>query len=1163
MKAKINWLLALVIFCIAQYPLWVSAAAPILSLSDSGTGIDRIVTIESTGQFRLAFEAASNWGLSKWYDLVNDPLATTNLTDESQAYHGTVPNYAVESALFQQVFTTLDAKGHMFAAKHLQPNLPRSFTILENTASRITVENTYFPIIASSHIAGLQFTDRYTIYPDGRIFISHKTHVTENQNSFEWRNPTIGLNDPYFDPKLESGAAGVHDPITNIVTDTSKSWTTNQFAGLMYGGLGVETGGGSRWKIVSNTANSLQLGAWIGGNATLQSTSSYTISTTTTSGGWIRATDTQNPYTGTSKIAKYIFAYWNPSTPSPHTNWTKASIMIIPKSDNPYIGKQSTHEWTGYKRWFYVNYGVTLTAGQDITQEYMIQLGTQGSSVLPDLTIQAANPSSVSGSVLEAIANAYLADPLPPGGNLAPDTQNPTVPTGLTAVGASSTKINLSWTVSTDNIGVAGYRIYRDGTLIATQSGTTYSDTVLTAATTYSYTVQAYDFEGNTSAQSSAITAQPISIPSVTVSTKAYGILSYGSHDSDTMNWITNRFSWMIGGASAPGSGVKWTTYFDIYGPGSIAELLSMKEWAALNSVLYEDMLLHAKVDYTSAIPVAWSQMDKFDNFEGAKGVMRTVDELSYTDLTATAYSGLVTWQNTMYVGYEEPFDQINLVFSTAGSGITRAWEYWNGSTWAALTTSGTASGLTATGQVAFTPPSNWARKVINNSRNKYFVRCRITAATISPVTSSIKGDNWLRGANNLARGWDPTSSTIINTGELRYNPIPPAGSAAKFPYQARISYYGSNHFIANPADFQSIGGTSSRTWAKYSAYAINALVAAGGQTGVMCDDGERNVSSDGIASTSTDFVDKTSETWTVSSAAKYHDITVYSNALNAASVGINSQTKSDVLLGNFNLAEYYSEVTKTGSSGAIAYSSGATTMSYDDYLPARNPNGVVGIMIYNDSLSAPQNQPALAWDRSNRGPLVALSKHLIAKNDNTIMSYYTQGGYVYGNTDEVIMTDGSTWHQATQGVPPLADVKRWGTWFPAMGVDIGIPDTAGYNSGLRNLAWKVAGPPDNIGDVMPVYRRDYTKAIVLHRPASYSSTAAHYSNYSTLMDLGGTYYPLSADGTTGTAVTSISLRTGEGAILMKTPITGTPSVPIPPPVATQPATPRNLMLVK
>ena len=87
------------------------------------------------------------------------------------------------------------------------------------------------------------------------------------------------------------------------------------------------------------------------------------------------------------------------------------------------------------------------------------------------------------------------------------DTTPPSVPTGLGATAVSSSEINLSWTASTDNVGVAGYNVYRGGTQIATSGSTSYFDSGLTASSSYSYTVAAFDAAGNTSAQSSSASA--------------------------------------------------------------------------------------------------------------------------------------------------------------------------------------------------------------------------------------------------------------------------------------------------------------------------------------------------------------------------------------------------------------------------------------------------------------------------------------------------------------------------------------------------------------------------------------------------------------------------------------------------------------------------------
>lgn len=85
-----------------------------------------------------------------------------------------------------------------------------------------------------------------------------------------------------------------------------------------------------------------------------------------------------------------------------------------------------------------------------------------------------------------------------------PDTTPPSVPTGLSSPSKTVTSINLSWTASTDDVGVTGYKIYRNGTQVGTSATTTYSSTGLTPNTSYSFTVAAYDAIGNTSAQSAA-----------------------------------------------------------------------------------------------------------------------------------------------------------------------------------------------------------------------------------------------------------------------------------------------------------------------------------------------------------------------------------------------------------------------------------------------------------------------------------------------------------------------------------------------------------------------------------------------------------------------------------------------------------------------------------
>ena len=79
------------------------------------------------------------------------------------------------------------------------------------------------------------------------------------------------------------------------------------------------------------------------------------------------------------------------------------------------------------------------------------------------------------------------------------DTQPPTVPASPGAV-PGLLSVELSWQASTDNLGVTGYRISRDGQLVATVPGTGYTDNDLATETTYHYEVRAIDAAGNASA---------------------------------------------------------------------------------------------------------------------------------------------------------------------------------------------------------------------------------------------------------------------------------------------------------------------------------------------------------------------------------------------------------------------------------------------------------------------------------------------------------------------------------------------------------------------------------------------------------------------------------------------------------------------------------------
>jgi fibronectin type 3 domain-containing protein len=175
-----------------------------------------------------------------------------------------------------------------------------------------------------------------------------------------------------------------------------------------------------------------------------------------------------------------------------------------------------------------------------------------GSTTYHDATVVSGTTYTYTVDALDAAGNhSALSNPV----TVTPvsDTQPPSTPTGLTATAVNPTRVDLSWTASTDNIGVTGYTIYRNGTQLDVTGGATtnYSDTTASPATQYSYTVDAFDAAANHSAQSSppAVVTTP-SAPSNTALPTISGTAAAGQTlTADPGQWsgtapITYTFQW-------------------------------------------------------------------------------------------------------------------------------------------------------------------------------------------------------------------------------------------------------------------------------------------------------------------------------------------------------------------------------------------------------------------------------------------------------------------------------------------------------------------------------------------------------------------------------------------------------------------------------------------
>ncbi|WP_309887670.1 lamin tail domain-containing protein [Archangium sp.] len=127
----------------------------------------------------------------------------------------------------------------------------------------------------------------------------------------------------------------------------------------------------------------------------------------------------------------------------------------------------------------------------------------------------------------------------------APDTQAPTAPGSLVASVVSSTAIDLSWTASTDDVGVVHYNVYRSTnglaySLVGTSTTTGFADLGVPGGTTNTYRVTAVDKAGNESVASSVTATTPLAVIAVT---SPNGGESWAGGSTQSITWTSRDIS--------------------------------------------------------------------------------------------------------------------------------------------------------------------------------------------------------------------------------------------------------------------------------------------------------------------------------------------------------------------------------------------------------------------------------------------------------------------------------------------------------------------------------------------------------------------------------------------------------------------------------------------
>ena len=319
-----------------------------------------------------------------------------------------------------------------------------------------------------------------------------------------------------------------------------------------------------------------------------------------------------------------------------------------------------------------------------------------------------------------------------------PTNTAPTTPAGLTAKVISSTQIDLSWNASTDDVGVAGYYVYRGGFLTIV-SGTSHSATGLTPLTQYCFTVSAYDQEGAFSAKSEEVCAE------TTDGSSPWTTIQSGT-DNDISNivWTGDKL-WVLEEQSSFVLDTTTVHFSTDHGQSWTKQVTSGFGFDGADEVVYgngEYIAVDRSTIYRSTDGVNWT------------GVFHTG---TFTDIFTVAWSPSL---NRYVAGGEEGY----IAYSD------------NGSDWNVLNTSPTLNDIKEIvwlNDRFFAIGSNSSGEIYTSPNGENWTR-----ATTPSLSSSLSSIAWNGKTNTeaiyLAGGWNTVlkSSDGINWSVINTEPL-------------------------------------------------------------------------------------------------------------------------------------------------------------------------------------------------------------------------------------------------------------------------------------------------------------------------------------------------------------------------------------------------------
>ncbi|MFM8275018.1 MAG: Ig-like domain-containing protein, partial [Gemmata sp.] len=481
-------------------------------------------------------------------------------------------------------------------------------------------------------------------------------------------------------------------------------------------------------------------------------------------------------------------------------------------------------------------------------------------------------------------------------------------------------------------------------------------------------------------------------------------------------------------------------------------------------------------------------------------GVYQTVGAAAPVDVTSAARGGRTF--NVQFgaagtgtaVGFIEKFRELNVTLARgAVGGWSGVWEYatavdpsGNPTAWKSLALKSDATGgLRTAGRITFDPPRDWVPAALTPGGDRLFaVRFRVTTGTAADGAElkTIFGRDYVN-ANGGQTGTVPAFDYAADADKDGYlsdaeYATRQAGFDARFVYETRLfyPYYGQMRFVTNPS------AAAVRHWA--ADYHRRLLSASPLADGVFMDNATGKVPFPGVG--------------VIEPTGTYGDDS-----------GVLMRAVSRAISPRWVLAN-----TAGGATTADPIVGGSAA-SFEEFLirPLSANWSEVGDVaaLANRRLSTAGN-PYLVIDSSPQG-----GSRYDARTQVATLAYY----YLLADPDRTFL-------MFFGGDSPSTSWTEH--WSPAVNVNVGQPAGA-----MKVFA--TGTDPSNTALSYQVLAREYQNALVLYKPRSYAQGKGEGTtadNTATTHQLGGTYRAVNANGTLGAAATSITLRNGEGAILVK-----------------------------